>query len=222
MKRTVVLISLFLFGMVSAASAATRNLQYWKNESLSWGIAKDWKLGLSSDIYFKDNASDFYYQRTELGVTYSGLAKWLDLSVTYTRIVVESNNIWKREEEPVLVGTFKWTVKGFAISDKNRFEYRIIEDAEDGWRYRNQVQVKAPWKWTRFAIQPYVADEFFVDINSQVLNDNRVQPGFSFKLTKELSMDIYYMWRRVKSTARKTLGKWLTQDILGTRLKLTF
>lgn len=200
-------------GLVSAAT----DTQYWKTESLSWSVAKDWKLTLEEEMYFQDDASDFYYQHTDLGVVYSGLTKWLDLGLNYRHVLSESKSVWKREERPHFSATVKFKLGDYALGNRSRFEYRIREDADDFWRYRNNTTVKFPWKWTRHEIQPYFADEFFVDFDQEDINENRQSYGFSFKITKHVGAEIYYMWRRVKSS-----DKWATNNIIGTRLKLAF
>jgi hypothetical protein len=66
-------------------------------------------------------------------------------------------------------------------------------------------------------MQPYFADEMFADFLTEQINENRLYTGFSFTFTKNIGLDIFYMWRRIKSS-----GKWQTNDVLGTNLKLTF
>lgn len=197
--------------------ASGRDTQYWKTESFSWGIAEDWKLTLENEMYFQDDASDFYYQHTDLGVVYSGLFKWLDLGLNYRHVLSKSKSDWNREERPHLNATIKWKWADCALSNRSRFEYRIREDTDDFWRYRNNTTLKFPWKWTRMEIQPYFVDEFFVDFDKEELNENRLSGGFSFKITEHVSAEVYHMWRRLKSG-----DAWLTYNIIGTRLKMAF
>lgn len=212
-------VALFLAsGNVCAYASGSGDFQYWQIEDISWKLNDLWKLNLGEETYFKNDASDFYYQHTELGATYSGLAKWLDVSAHFRHGLTESrSNLWLREEQPGFSAIFKGKFLGCSVSDRNRFEYRIRENADQGWRYRNQVTVKFPWKWTKLEIQPYFADEFFVDIDLERINENRNYTGFSFKISKNIGMDVFYMWRRLESS-----GKWGNNQVLGAKLRLSF
>ncbi len=124
---------------------------------------------------------------------------------------------WQREEQPSFQAVLKTSWKGYNLSDRNRFEYRMKEDAKDLWRYRNLLTINAPWKWTRYEIRPYFSDEFFAVFDSEKINENRLCGGVSFKFTKNIGLDVFHMWRRVKASK-----KWATNDILGTRLRIDF
>ncbi|MFH0877741.1 MAG: DUF2490 domain-containing protein [Candidatus Omnitrophota bacterium] len=211
-------ISILLFMCTRPCSVfAARDTQYWKTESFSWGFAEDWKLTLENEMYFQDDCSDFYYQHTDLGVVYSGLAKWLDLGLNYRHVLSESKSNWNREERPHMNATVKWKWLDSAFSNRSRFEYRIKEDADDFWRYRNNTTVRLPWKWTRRQIQPFLSDEFFVDFDKKELNENRLSGGVSLRISEHVSAEVYYTWRRLKSS-----DVWVTHNIIGTRLKLAF
>jgi hypothetical protein len=222
MSRRIVLVawvSFFIFALTktSPVFAGSRDTQYWKTESLAWGFAKNWKMILEEEMYFQDDCSDLYYQHTDLGLIYSGRTKWLDLGFGYRHVLSENKSTWKREERPHISATLKHKWAGYDLSNRSRFECRIREDVEDSWRYRNNMTVKSPWKWTKQEVQPYFTDEFYVDLDKEELNENRMSCGFSFKITEHVGAEIYYMWRRIKSS-----NKWATHDVVGTRLKLTF
>ena len=219
-KRVLRIFGLVVFlmaGSVVSVLAQNNDFQYWMIESISWKVANNWKMFLGQEAYFQNDASDFYYEHTEIGADYTGFAKWVDVGLHYRHVLSKTNDIWLREEQPSLNVTLKGVLKNWSFSDRNRFEYRIKEDAEDGWRYRNLVTIKFPWKITRYQIQPYFADEMFADFLKEEINENRLYTGFSFTFTQNIGLDIFYMWRRIKSS-----GKWQTNDVLGTNLKLTF
>lgn len=211
------LILLLFFGATTSAYAKKAGLQYWHSETVSWKATTDWKLSVSEEARFEDDASHYYYQEWDTGVMYSGLAKWLDLSFNFRHVISENGNTWKREEWPHANMVLKTSLWGCRISDRNRFEYRFIEDGADHWRYRNMVTVKFPLKMTRYEIQPYCADEFLVNMRIEQLNENRLYHGFVFKINKNCDADIYYMWKRTKSS-----GRWNSTHMAGTRLTFSF
>ncbi|MBU4140893.1 MAG: DUF2490 domain-containing protein, partial [Candidatus Omnitrophica bacterium] len=129
----------------------------------------------------------------------------------------EKNSDWKYENRPHLNATVKLKLGDFKLSNRGRFEYRNREGADTLWRYRNKFTIKFPFKLTQLEIQPYVADEIFVDFDKEELNRNRLYAGFSLKLLKNLKGEIYYL----RQSSKKS-GRWTDYNVLGTKVKLSF
>lgn len=213
-------IGLFLVTLVLSGYAFTfddGDFQYWNTESISWKLDKEYKATFETEFRYGDNASNFYYQHSDIGVAYSGLAKWVDLGLNYRQIFEEKSSIWRYENVPHFNATFKWKWFGIDFSDRSRLEYKNKEEAEDYWRYREKFTVTFPLKLTKLNIQPYIANETFYDFNVESLNKNRLFGGFNFKLVKNLKAEVYYFWESSKKN-----DKWSDLHILGTKLKLSF
>lgn len=192
------------------------DFQYWNTESVSFKIKDDWKFKIEEEFRFGDNVKRFYYQHSDFGITYSGLAKWLDVGVNYRLIFEEKSDKWNTEHRPHFHVTLKHNVEGFSFSDRSRFEYRIKQNSDDSWRYRNKFTIKLP-KFTDFQIRPYVADEIFIDFDHGEFNRNRAYAGIAFKIVKHLSADIFYLLQ----TSKKD-NHWKNYHIIGSKLKLAF
>jgi len=219
MKTLIIVITILLVLPCVAFSFDDGDSQYWNTESASWKISDEWKASLEEELRFGDDSSDFYYQHTDVGVLYSGLADWLDVGISYRRVKEEKNSDWNYENRPHLNGIVKFHIGDVKMSNRSRFEYRIREVSDNYWRYRNKLTAKLPIKFTKLEIQPYVADEFFVNFDSEELDRNRIYSGFSFKLFKWLKAEIYYLWQRSKSSSS---GKWSDVNAIGTKFKLSF
>ncbi|MFC1698732.1 DUF2490 domain-containing protein [Candidatus Omnitrophota bacterium] len=193
------------------------DFQYWNTENASWQLADNWKIQLEAEFRFGDDACDFYYQHSDSGATFSGLAEWLDIGFNYRQIFEEKNSDWKYENRPHLNATVKFNLGGLKLSNRGRLAYRNREDADNFWQYRNKLTLKFPNKLSKLDIQPYLADEIFVSFDDQELNRNRLYVGFYLKLLKSLKGEIFYLWQRSKSS-----GKWTNANILGTKLKFSF
>lgn len=192
------------------------DFQYWNTEGISFRISDKWKVKLEEEFRFGDDVSDFYYQHSDLGVTYSGFAEWFDAGINYRLIFNEKKGKWKYENRAHFNCAFKFDLHGVHFSDRNRFEYRDREDEDESWRYRNKFTIKLA-KFTQFEIQPYVADEIFVDFDEEVLNRNRLSSGISLMLLKNLKGDIFYLWQSSKKSK-----VWIDYNVLGTKLTLSF
>ncbi len=204
--------------LFSGYSLAYENgdVQYWNTNAVEWQAKKDWKASIEEEMRFGNNAGEFYYEHTDIGLTYSGIVKWLDVKASYRQIFKKDKKDWKYENMPNLNGTVKFDLFNLKFSDRNRIEYRDIEDKKDNWRYRNKVTVSLP-KLTSFELQPYLADEIFVDLNKGIFNKNRLYAGTSFKLLKELKAEVFYLFE-----SSEAADKWSNINVIGTKLRLLF
>ena len=149
---------------------------------------------------------------------YSGLAKWIDLGFNYRQVFEkDSKGQWKQENQPNINVTLKGKLLGLDLSNRERFEYRDLEDNEDVWRYRNKVTAKLPLELTGLKLKPYLADEIFITLNDDNIDKNRMYAGVSFKLTKNLNGDVFYLWQSSRSSSG-----WTDINVLGTALKFSF
>jgi len=192
--------------------------QYWNTESVSWKLGDNWKANLEQEFRFGDDASDFYYQHSDFGIVWSGLAEWIDLGLNYRYIREEKNSKWKVENRPHFNATVKWDLFGIDFSNRARLEHRDKESSDNFLRYRNKFKIKVPFKFTKFKIQPYAADEIFYDFDQKTLNRNRFYAGIGFTILNNLQGDIFYCLERNENSSKK----WYDYNVLGTQLKLSF
>ncbi|MDP8254089.1 MAG: DUF2490 domain-containing protein [Candidatus Kaelpia aquatica] len=218
-EKKIITVLIVVIGLFTTICFAFDNndFQYWNTESISWKISDDWKAQLETEFRYGDNASDFYYQHSDIGLTYSGAAKWLDFGFNYRQIFEEKNSIWQYENVPHFNATLKWELLDYLFSNRMRFEYKNKEGSDNYWRYRNKITVKIPIKLTNLEIQPYIADEIFYDFDEEIFNKNRLYAGFNFRLFKHLKVETFYLWQNSKNSSG-----WSDICALGAKLKLFF
>jgi hypothetical protein len=192
--------------------------QWWSYVESSTGIAKDWKAAFRQDLRLGDDGGNLYYEHSDLIFTYSGLAKWLDVGGGF-RLVYEKDdeNVWRRENRPLLDVTLKGSLFDCPVSSRNRIEYRDFEDRKDVWRYSNKFVVKLPIEVTPLKLKPYTADEVFITLDDDNIDRNRLFFGVIMPLRKGIDADIYYIWQSSRSG-----GEWKDIEVLGTGLKFEF
>lgn len=206
-----------IFNLQKSFAADKGDYQYWNTESISGKINDNLKITLEEEFRFGNNGNTLYYQHSDLGLSYSGIASWLDLGINYRHIFEEKVTNWKQERRPHLNAAVKWKVFDYVFGNRGRLEYRNREGSEDFLRYRNKVSVKLPFKLTKFEIQPFLADEIFYDFDVETLNRNRLYVGFSAKILKSLKLDIFYLWENSDKG-----DVWQDINVLGTKLKASF
>jgi hypothetical protein len=206
---------IFFFGGVCFAFD-DGDFQYWSTAKVSFDLNKDWKVDFSEEFRFGDEGGELYHYFSDLGFTYISLAEWIDVGLNF-RLIREragSDSEWKTENRPHINISFKGNLCNLGLINRSRFEYRDRKEAEDFWRYRNQTTVKFPFELTARKLKPYIAEEFYINMTGDnIINRNRFYSGISFKLSKNLDGNIFYLWQATKS------GKeWNDLHILGTQL----
>jgi len=215
----ILIVGIIAFFCSDALAFDDEDWQYWGTASVSYEISDEWKLDLEEEARWGDDMRNPYYNHTDVGAVYSGLADWFDLGINYRYINEEKSNEWKKEHRPHVNGTVKWKLCDFSFSNRSRFEFREREDSDEVWQYRNKLSLKSLLNLTKYKIQPYIADETFFDSDLKELNRNRLYSGLSFNIFKNLKGDVYYLWQRSKSSSS---GKWTDVNAVGTKLKISF
>lgn len=194
--------------------------QFWVSSSTFLDISKNWEAMFQKEFRLGDDGGTLYYQHSELGAMYKGLAEWLELGFNYRQIFERDNErVWKLENRPHFNITLKGRLSALDLSNRSRFEYRVREDKDDLWRYRDKVTVKLPYEFTGLKLKPYVANEVFITLDDYVYNVNRLYSGitFDFLLFKKIQADVFYLWQSSKSSSG-----WKDIHALGTGLKIRF
>ena len=194
------------------------DFQVWHTENQEMKINKESKLTLEEEFRFGDNANDFYYHHYDIGFV-RDLSKYLNLGIGYRHIYEKKSGKFKEEMEPYGMATLFWELVGFKFDSRSRLEYRHFDYQLDAWRYRNKFNMKFPWKFTKMQIQPFLADEIFLNLNGIDLNQNRFYSGLGFNLTKNIKGEIYYLLQSTKSSGTCV---WTDINVLGTKFKVLF
>lgn len=74
-----------------------------------------------------------------------------------------------------------------------------------------------PVELTPLKLQPYFAEEVFLNLDAEAFSRNRVYSGFSTNITKKIKGEIYYLLQSTKSG-----DNWEDINVLGIALKATF
>lgn len=195
------------------------DFQVWNTDVEEIQLKKDLKLVFEQEFRWANNACEFYYQHYDAGLAYA-LNKTWTVGGGYRQIYARTalNKPWRAESDPYLFFTYSGELAGFKFDDRSRFEYQYYSFQADTGRYRNKLTVKAPWKFTKLEIQPFVSEEFFIMLGGdQGLNQNRLSAGFAFSIIKNLKAELYYMLLSAKSA-----DLWKDYNVLGTKIKLSF
>jgi hypothetical protein len=201
------------------SNAFASNFEYWNTNSVAWNFWKDFTGKLEEEFRFRTNGEGFYRWHNDIGLHYDGLTKYLDFGFHYRFVLQEHDNKnWLGENRFYLTAKVKADLAGFKVSNRSQFEYRDRIRQKDKWLYRNKTVLKTPFKFTKLDVSPYMAQEFYVDLQRGDVRRNRIWGGIGFTIYKALKGDIYYLWQVDKQSNRH----WEPTNIFGTKLKLAF
>jgi len=218
MKKILTVIGLFLLVAARASAYDNHDFQVWNTDIEEFKVNKTSKITFEQEFRWGDNASEFYYQHYDVGYAYI-FNQYFNLGGGFRYVKQKTSDQFKDESEPYFAAFMFWNPVGFSLSDRIRIEYRYFDYQAVQWRFRNKLDIKFPWKFTKFEIQPMVSDEIFFKFNGIDLNENRLYAGFACTLTKNLKGEITYMLRSTKNVGICT---WNDTNVLSTKLKLAF
>jgi hypothetical protein len=212
-----VLILLAVVALCPAPCTPAFEFEYWPKAIVMIPIDKQWQFGFEEWLSFADNASRFKDTQMDFWLTYLGLADWLSVGVGYKTVLTKADDDWRSEDRPMLNAAVKTKVRGFGVVDRSRLEYRIPEDQDEVWRYRNRLTVSSPVTFTPLKVQPYVAEEVFFTSDGQGFNQQRLYGGVSIPLHEKVRLELFYIWKLDRSG-----DEWHDTNVLGSWVYFQF
>jgi len=212
------ILALGQFLIAPCFAGGNRDFQFWSTAGASANLSKNWVATFEEEFRFGDDAEYLYYHHSDLGFVYRGLADWLSVGFNYRQIFEEdSTGEWRYENRPHLNATLTGRFLGLDVSDRSRLEYRDREIQQDMWQYRNKITARLPVELTPIKLQPYFAEEVFLNLEGEAFCRNRFYAGFSTNFTKKIQGEVYYLLQSTKSG-----NNWNDINVLGIALRIAF
>ncbi|MFH0771984.1 MAG: DUF2490 domain-containing protein [Candidatus Omnitrophota bacterium] len=219
--KSVILLLAALAAFSFSTSVFAGDGKYYSEFALKHKINDKFEVFFTPEMRLNDDMGNLYYYSLRGGATYHA-HKNLDLSLASRFLQTkDSKGDWDTDTYyiPEMIIIPKVTVKGFNLSDANKFEYRVIENSTDRWVYRNLATIAYPTKICNFEFTPYISDEIYYDFLIEKMNLNWATVGANKKITKNLTVGLYY---RNEAVRTGTTSKWVTNNILGSNVTIDF
>jgi hypothetical protein len=204
----------------SASPAKDEDFGSWNIYDVEKKLNAQWRMKVGEELRFREH-NGLYYEETHVGADYKPI-KYLALGAEYQQICSSrwknKQNMWYWDSVPRIYATPQYVFKGFSLEDRNMLEFRIKQQAKDTLRYRNMVTLTAPWKWTPLELQPYTANEIFIETTRKGMYEDRFFSGFKMHWWGPIYGSVFYL----RQSTRSSIGKWTSLNILGTSLKFSF
>ena len=144
------------------------------------------------------------------------VTRWLEVGAAGRMMGTRKGATWYIEQRPMVYGTLSAYLGKLEFDFFNRFEYRILKDADDQMRHRQKVTLEMPpfnFSWLTL----FASEEGFYIFGNERFNKLRLSAGSKVVYKKNFEMKIYYMFER-----KKILPVWANSDILGFNLSMDF
>ena len=97
------------------------------------------------------------------------------------------------EQRIVLEATGRFPTKaGVLFSNRNRIDFRFIEDADFSWRYRNRITTERNFNIGRIRTTPYARVEVYYDSRYSKWSNTSVSAGSIFPIGARMDLEGYY------------------------------
>ena len=189
----------FVFGTLASAQTPTPtpvdddDIQSWTDVSFTVAVSHKIDLYFPTTFRFTRNIGRFNEGRVGAGVVFKP-HKSFSITPIYTFIRARNSaGVFRTENRLSLGLVYRFPTKQFRLSHRSQFEYRIRARGNI-WRYRPSVTIeKEIPKKIVSGLKVYVTEEPFYDSASDRFSRNRITFGVNKTLSKNLSLDLYYL-----------------------------
>ena len=175
-----------------AQTADTDDNQFWNDVSVSVPVNTQLDFTLWGTARFGKNITRLNEGRIAVGFIYKPNKSWL-LQPFYWRIRARNGRgEFLTEQRLNFRTTYRFPFKKFGLAHRSWFEHRRRQP-RNSWRYRPSLtfekDVGSIISGTRF----FATEEIFYDSTLKKFSRNRLSFGITKTLTKNLSLDIFYL-----------------------------
>ena len=187
--------ALSYFSAFAQTAAVTDNddVQSWNDVNITVAISKKFDLFVPLTLRVTKDISRLNEARSGGGIVFKP-NKAIAITPFYSFIRARnSSGKFRTEHRYHLRFVYKFPTKGFGLSHRSQFEYRV-RPGVNTWRYRPSITLERELpKSLGKGLKLFVTEEPFYDSGSGRFSRNRLSVGINKVLTKQLSVDIYYL-----------------------------
>jgi len=196
---------LWLFFFVSLLpSLGNDDLQFWGAFTKKLYVTENYKFDFYGETRVGDNLSDPFGYFFGPRFQYTGHRfLMLGLAAKFIHFKSGDSGFAKTQRYEGELGVKFNFLDGWNFQNRNRFEYFRRENRADKTRIRSRL--KFTRRTDKLGIgKIFMANEFFYEPKISEFTSNRMIPfGVGFKLTKDISMDVYYLWEHIRSSSQE-------------------
>ena len=167
------------------------DLQSWNDVQLTVPMSKQFDFWTTVTMRFGKNISRLNDGRYAIGFVYKPDKAWSIQPFYWFIRARNSRGQFRNENRLNLRIGYKFPTKSFGLSHRSWFEYRI-RNTGNSWRYRPSLTFEKDLP-KKFNGKFYITEEPFYDSSLKKFSRNRFTVGITKNITKQLSLDLYFM-----------------------------
>jgi hypothetical protein len=196
MRKIFFTLAIISFSVIIAAGQAIVDKpdnQSWNDVQLTVPMNKQFDFYTALTVRFGKNITRVNDERFALGFVYKPNKAWSIMPFYWNIRMRNSRSQFRTEHRLNLRIGYRFPFKKFGLSHRSWFEYRLRRPL-NSWRYRPSLTFE---KDIAENVIPkarfFITEEIFYDSLLKKFSRNRFTVGITKTLTKQLSLDVYYM-----------------------------
>ena len=166
--------------------------QSWNDVQLTVPMTKEFDFYLAGTFRFGKNVTRLNDRRIAVGFIYKP-NKSLSFQPFYSNIEARNaNGRFRTEHRLNLRVGYRFPFKKFGLSHRSLFEYRL-RSPRNSFRYRPSLTFEKDIPKIIPKSKFFITEEIFYDSLLRKFSRNRLSVGITRTLTKNLSLDIFYL-----------------------------
>lgn len=195
MRKILFVSALISFSMLFADAqivADEADNQFWSDVQLTVPMTKEFDFYLAGTFRFGKNVTRLNDRRAAVGFTYKP-NKSLSFQPFYWNIEARNaSGRFRTEHRLNLRVGYRFPFKKFGLSHRSWFEYRLRRP-RNSFRYRPSLTFEKDIPNIIPKSRLFVTEEVFYDSLLKKISRNRFSVGITRTLTKQTSLDVFYL-----------------------------
>ena len=210
------LLTFIIFYSPILAAFENGDAQHWNGLYLEKLVNESTEIYISEMVKLGENVSDLFLHRTDLGIKYE-INNRIKIAANYKTVNIERAEGWQIYNSPYSSITLCVFPSFITVENRHQLEYWFSPDKNDYGKYRNRIKIIPQFDDRSFPFSLYVAEEAFIELNSERLRNLRTYLGVDFELFEKFEAGIYYCLHQTDND----IG-WKNAHVLGTSIKLSY
>ncbi len=194
MRRIFFVLALIGFGVLfsSAQIIDTDDNQSWNDVQITVPMIKEFDFTLTGTFRFGNNITRLNERRIAVGFVYEPNKTWSFQPIYQNIAARNASGRFRIEHRLNFRVVYRFPFKRFGLSHRSWVERRLRQP-RSSWRYRPSLTFEKDIKKIIPEARVFVTEEVFYDSILKRFSRNRFSVGINKTLTKNLSLDIFFL-----------------------------
>lgn len=195
----------------SSVKASTNEIGIFDSKRVVFTFEEEFRM--------KNQSTPLFYEHSDFQMKYL-INTYVDVFTDY-RFILQNKGKGFKDQSMFLEGfnlKYPENTNWGKINLRSRVEIGLNESPTPTTYQLNEfLKYNTPWKFTKFKINPFVADESFYDVQHNFdFVKNRVYVGVDWEISKKAKCSTYYYKEDAKA------NPWTHADVAVTQIKFEF